>query len=170
MFQSVDLMRKTAMTPSSRIHRIIRDSIDLYSTNEHSKSIGDGCFKNRDKQGAFAKAVNRKILSLPMTDGSDEAYEFVDIQNEQCKWTNCGAPCSSGWALMKREDKGARRGEYMLGQKGCNGKATHAFRCPPSDKLPTCGWYDHNNGKCKPECPAGTGHVGGDKMYCNNRA
>ncbi|TQN67470.1 hypothetical protein CSHISOI_07964 [Colletotrichum shisoi] len=67
------------------------DSIILFSTNGDLKFIGDGCSKKQDKQEVFAKAVNRKILSLPMTDGSDAAHEFVDAQNGQRKWANCGA-------------------------------------------------------------------------------
>jgi chitinase len=41
-----------------------------------------------------------------------------------------------------------------------------AFCCPPSDQLPTCGWYTHNNGKCDQKCPDGTIDVGSNSMYC----
>jgi chitinase len=39
---------------------------------------------------ALAKAANRKITSLPMTDGSDDAYKDLEVDAPQCKWTNCG--------------------------------------------------------------------------------
>lgn len=69
---------------------------------------------------------------------------------------------------MKREDKGKRDNEYMLDDTGCGGFGTHGFCCPPSDKLPTCGWYTHNNGKCDGKCPEGTGIVGSTNKHCNN--
>jgi hypothetical protein len=69
---------------------------------------------------------------------------------------------------MKREDPGARTNEYMLDGGGCGGIGSHAFCCPPDHKLPTCGWYNHNNGRCSPDCPEGYGVVGGNSQYCNN--
>jgi hypothetical protein len=39
---------------------------------------------------ALAKAANRKILSSPMTDGSNNAFEELEVAAPQCKWTNCG--------------------------------------------------------------------------------
>lgn len=39
---------------------------------------------------ALAKAANRKITSLPMTDGIGNAFENQEIAVSQCKWTNCG--------------------------------------------------------------------------------
>jgi chitinase len=39
---------------------------------------------------ALAKAANRKISSLPMTDGSGNAFENLELTQDQCKWTNCG--------------------------------------------------------------------------------
>ncbi|KAF2686789.1 glycoside hydrolase family 18 protein, partial [Lentithecium fluviatile CBS 122367] len=39
---------------------------------------------------ALAKVANRKITSLPIKDGSDDPYQYVNYPNPQCKWTNCG--------------------------------------------------------------------------------
>lgn len=117
---------------------------------------------------AIAKAANRQMLQLPSTDGSDEAYQYKDIQNEQCKWTNCGQGCPRGWVHMRREDGDARKNEYMHDQTGCIGEASHNFCCPTGDKLPTCGWYNHRNGKCNSQCPDGMGVVGGNRIYCDN--
>jgi chitinase len=39
---------------------------------------------------ALAKAANRKITSLPMTDGSGNAFQDHEVAQDQCKWTNCG--------------------------------------------------------------------------------
>ncbi|KAF2466138.1 glycoside hydrolase [Lindgomyces ingoldianus] len=115
---------------------------------------------------ALAKVANRKITSLPMTDGSDEPYKFVDFPNPQCKWTNCGEGCPSGWVHMTREDSGKRGKEYMLDESACAGSGVHAFCCPTNDKLPTCGWYTHHNGNCDQKCPDGTVEVGSNNMYC----
>ncbi|ETS75312.1 hypothetical protein PFICI_12256 [Pestalotiopsis fici W106-1] len=117
---------------------------------------------------ALAKVANRKIKALSIRDGSDAPYSFVDIPNDQCKWTNCNEGCPSGWVLMTREDPGKRGKEYMFDQTGCGGIGSHAFCCPPGQKLPTCGWYTHHNGKCDGTCPKGMGYVGSNNMYCNN--
>jgi hypothetical protein len=45
---------------------------------------------------ALAKVANRKITALPATE-SDKPYEFIDIPNEQCKWTNCRESECSLW-------------------------------------------------------------------------
>jgi len=39
---------------------------------------------------ALAKAANRKISAQPVTDGSDNAYEDLEVPRDQCKWSNCG--------------------------------------------------------------------------------
>lgn len=54
----------------------------------------------------------------------------------------------------------------MLDETGCGGSGTHAFCCPASQVLPTCGWYTHNNGKCDNSCPSGTVEIGSNDMYC----
>jgi GH18 family chitinase len=39
---------------------------------------------------ALAKVANRKILSPPATEGSNDAFEKLEVAIPQCKWTNCG--------------------------------------------------------------------------------
>lgn len=39
---------------------------------------------------ALAKVANRKLKALPVTDSTDNPYDFIDVANPQCKWTNCG--------------------------------------------------------------------------------
>lgn len=134
---------------------------------------------------ALAKVTNRKIsIAQPQEDGSDKPYEFVDIPNAQCKWSNCqegvivfspqedpwltGTACPQGWVWMKRSDPAARKDEYLADQSGCYGTTSRAFCCPPSSDMPTCGWYTHNNGRCDPKCPDGTVEIGSNDMYCKN--
>ncbi|KAF2743763.1 glycoside hydrolase family 18 protein [Sporormia fimetaria CBS 119925] len=117
---------------------------------------------------ALAKVANRKVLALPMTDGSDEPYQFVNFPIDQCKWTNCaeGKYCPSGWVAMRRKDGGARKGELMVDHSACAGIGVHTFCCPTSSELPTCGWYTHHNGNCDSKCPQGTIEIGSNSMHC----
>ncbi|OOQ88035.1 hypothetical protein PEBR_14680 [Penicillium brasilianum] len=88
-------------------------------------------------------------------------------QYQQCKWTGCGEVCPSGYAMVERGDSGARKGELMLDSAACDG-TLHTLCCPTASKIPKCGWYTHNNGKCDPTCPSGMIEVGGNDAYCNN--
>lgn len=119
---------------------------------------------------ALAEVANRKVTSLPSrtVEDPEDPYEYVDIPNPQCKWTNCDEGCPAGWVLMKRQDKDTRGTEYMFDETGCGGTGSHAFCCPPgaSSDLPTCGWYTHNNGRCDSTCPDGTVEIGSNSMYC----
>ncbi|KAK0378417.1 hypothetical protein CLIM01_04192 [Colletotrichum limetticola] len=118
---------------------------------------------------ALAKVSNRKILFLLVNVGmKDDLIEFVDIPNEQCRWTNCNVGCAPGWAIVPRSDPGVRGKEYMFDQTGCDGTASHAFCCPATWKQPKCGWYTHNNGKCTGSCPDNMVLIGSKKRYCNN--
>jgi chitinase len=59
----------------------------------------------------------------------------------------------------------------MLDGTACgNSKAgVRTFCCPTSDKpLPKCGWYTHNNGKCKGDCPSDTFEVGSTNIACRS--
>lgn len=79
---------------------------------------------------ALAKVANRKISSLPATDGSDKPYTFVDTANPQCKWTNCNEPCPDDYVHMTRKDGGARDGELMWDESACAGTGSHGERAP----------------------------------------
>ncbi|KAJ4142851.1 hypothetical protein NW754_010290 [Fusarium falciforme] len=117
---------------------------------------------------ALAAVASRKIRG---SGSGEDAYKQVDIPNDQCKWTDCQQSCPKGWIHMDREDSSARKGEKMLDETGCGGEGTHSFCCPPSSKLPTCGWYGHGNGNCKSSssCPEGTIEIGSNNMYCKKK-
>ncbi|KAJ5638235.1 hypothetical protein N7490_008114 [Penicillium lividum] len=86
-------------------------------------------------------------------------------QYQQCKWSSCGAPCPSGYAMVIRGDNDD--GDLMMDETECD-NSIHTFCCPTATKIPKCGWYTHNNGKCDPQCPSGMIEVGGNSKYCNN--
>lgn len=46
-------------------------------------------------------------------------------------------------------------------------KGVHELCCPSEDPS-TCGWYQHNNGKCNPTIPDVTLEVGSPRTHCNN--
>jgi chitinase len=67
--------------------------------SEYAQTLCLGCLmvwaishdtKEAKYHQALAKAANRKILSLPSTDGSDDAFQNLEVDSPQCKWTNCG--------------------------------------------------------------------------------
>lgn len=129
-----------------------------------SQDVADGKYSL-----AIAKAAGRKytslggmFLELPEDDGNIT----VTTKHPQCKWTNCGETCPSGWVRMMRNDKEARDNEYMVDGSHCS-SGVHELCCPSED-TPTCGWYQHNNGKCNPTCPEGTLEVGSLSTHCNN--
>ncbi|KAJ4178860.1 hypothetical protein NW755_012882 [Fusarium falciforme] len=96
-----------------------------------------------------------------------------DVGNAQCRWSNCGQTCPSGWSAVKREDPYKKsRKELMLDDTGCGGNGIRTFCCPPG-KQPFCQWLFHNNGKCSPGCPDRTGdeemfEVASLSAACNN--
>ncbi|KAK8109605.1 hypothetical protein PG999_007742, partial [Apiospora kogelbergensis] len=113
---------------------------------------------------ALAKAANKKFQKLEATsDGTQTDVTY----HKQCKWTNCNQECPAGYKRMKREDGGARSGEYMVDQEGCT-SGIHQLCCPEDEKLPSCGWYTHNNGKCDSKCPVGKLEVGSNSKYCRS--
>lgn len=42
--------------------------------------------------------------------------------------------------------------------------------CPPDYDVPTCGWYNHNNGKCDNQCPSGSVEIGSNDKYCEKKS
>jgi GH18 family chitinase len=68
----------------------------------------------------------------------------------QCFWTDCGAPCPSDYVGRNRADSDGS-GEIMLDSTACQ-KGIRTLCCPvpkaSGASLPTCGWYDFNNGAC----------------------
>lgn len=85
-------------------------------------------------------------------------------KNQCCSNINTIA-CPTGYSPQIRSDKEARTGEYMLNEKGCH-KQTKVYCCPVDEKSPVCGWYNHNNGYCGPNCPQGAIEIGSTDSYC----
>ncbi|KAJ4179366.1 hypothetical protein NW767_014633 [Fusarium falciforme] len=124
-----------------------------------------------DEDGTFSKAIGKaagrqfsESGPQPVTeDGLDEK----ETKHAQCKWTNCGQSCPSGWIHMLRKDDKARENEYMVDETGCF-EGVHQLCCPPEGDTPTCGWYTHHNGKCKQKCPEGTFEIGSLNKHCRS--
>ncbi|KAK2739878.1 Killer toxin subunits alpha/beta 4 [Colletotrichum kahawae] len=129
-----------------------------------SGDVSDGTYSK-----AIRKAAARKFTSIPAEfwEKEDDGLLTTVTKHPQCKWTNCGESCPSNWIRMTRNDKEARKNEYMVDGSYCS-EGVHELCCPPGGDTPTCGWYQHNNGKCNPTCPVGTLEVGSLKKHCNN--
>ncbi|KAL6410909.1 putative class V chitinase [Ilyonectria robusta] len=129
-----------------------------------SQDVSDGTYSE-----AIGKAAARKFTSLPslfFEIGDDADMLTLTTKHPQCKWTNCGESCPSGWVRIMRKDDEARDNEYMVDGSHCS-EGVHELCCPAEDP-PTCGWYQHNNGKCNPTCPDGTVEVGSLMTHCHN--
>ncbi|WYZ41182.1 hypothetical protein EsH8_V_000077 [Colletotrichum jinshuiense] len=92
-----------------------------------------------------------------------------DITKQQCRWSNCGQGCPSGWKGVPRIDPyGNNQRELMYDDTGCDGRGIRVFCYPPGDQ-PTCQWLFFNGGKCNPGCPHDTDIViASTKAGCNN--
>ncbi|CAM1509012.1 Fc.00g027510.m01.CDS01 [Cosmosporella sp. VM-42] len=134
------------------------------------------------KDGRFSEALQKATASS--TDGSNSTTAkrnelqkrdtFGDgsiaqeIPRDQCRWTNCGESCPSGWQLVPRSDPYKEANpEYMFDDTACEDAGSRQFCCPPGN-LPTCQWLYHNGGKCNPECPRNLVQVGSTDIACNN--
>ncbi|KAF5259704.1 hypothetical protein FOXYS1_9669 [Fusarium oxysporum] len=120
---------------------------------------------------ALALSLNRKTTSGDFGP-KEKAYEIKKIPNEQCRWTNCKEGCRKGWVPVPRSDSGARKNEIMFDETGCGGDGGHTFCCPAgSTKMPTCGWYGHNNGRCpvRSECPSDMTKIASNEIYCKKQ-
>ncbi|KAH7128090.1 putative class V chitinase [Dactylonectria estremocensis] len=111
-----------------------------------SQDVSDGTYSK-----AIGKAAARKFTSLPamfFETGDDAEMRTLTTKHPQCKSTNCGESCPSGWVRMMRKDDEARDNEYMVDGSYCA--------------------RAHNNGKCDPTCPDGTVEFGSLKTHYNN--
>ena len=125
-----------------------------------SHDLFDGTYSK-----ALGKAVNRRFKALPAHAEDDGT---IRTKHPQCKWTNCGEGCPSGWRAVPRGDPGARKNEVMNDRTGCLFKGqSYLFCCPPNTKMPACGWYTHNNGRCDGTCPRNMVEVGSNDQFCN---
>lgn len=69
-------------------------------------------------------------------------------------------------------DSGARKNEIMFDETGCGGDGGHTFCCPAgSSKMPTCGWYGHNNGRCptRSKCPSDMTEIASNEIDCKKK-
>ncbi|KAJ4128696.1 hypothetical protein NW765_013087 [Fusarium oxysporum] len=60
----------------------------------------------------------------------------------------------------------------MFDETGCGGDGGHTFCCPTgSTKMPTCGWYGHNNGRCpvRSECLSDMTEIASNEIYCKKQ-
>lgn len=97
----------------------------------------------------------------PLTRGEGESSSKTDA--------GPSAVCPSGYTTVSRSDGGAKSGEIMLDDQGCEGFGSHTLCCPVGNGVPECGWFDHGNGNCKPNCPVDWVEVGGNNNYCEVR-
>ncbi|CAK7221304.1 hypothetical protein SBRCBS47491_004482 [Sporothrix bragantina] len=100
------------------------------------------------------------------------------VLRNQCMWANCGQSCPAGYSTVPRKDNSGSG--IMNDGSRCRGGQLRTFCCPANERIPTCGWYDFNNGKCGKKfnsvCPAGSEQiigpysteVGSTGIACNN--
>lgn len=124
-----------------------------------SQDTSDGRFSKelQSVTGYKSRAVTTIQTTVSLPGGIlKEIYvneRSSDITKDQCRWTNCGEVCPSGWSAVRRSDpyKSSIR-ELMLDDTGCDGNGSRTFCCPPGDQ-PVCQWLFLNGGKCNPGCP-----------------
>ncbi|RAH42220.1 glycoside hydrolase, partial [Aspergillus brunneoviolaceus CBS 621.78] len=82
----------------------------------------------------------------------------------QCRWTNCGDECPSGFKEVPRDGTKLT----MTDTTGCSPSREHKFCCPASDTdFPTCRWRGfHNTGFCTAGCKDGETEVGSLSEGC----
>lgn len=118
-----------------------------------------------DFSHSLANVTNRQVTLQRMTEGESDYVEEVE-NHDQCHWSNCGEPCPNNWKMVKRTDEWrTEENEYMQDTTACMGVGMRAYCCPP-EKLPQCGWWSHNNGRCKSGCPSGMVEVGSTCAGC----
>ena len=142
-----------------------------------------------DTNGTYSKQLQSvtqyrspSVVERSISDGSDSGAT-VDgptplVLRNQCLWANCGQSCPAGYTTVPRKD-GSGHGIMNDGSR-CRGGQLRTFCCPANERIPACGWFDFNNGKCGKKyssvCPAGSeqiigpfsSEVGSTKIACNN--
>ncbi|KAJ3544190.1 hypothetical protein NM208_g3186 [Fusarium decemcellulare] len=123
-----------------------------------SQDTPDGKFSKQLQQatGYKSKGVTTfnttKSLGVGVFIETSQSEASADVSDDQCRWTNCGETCPSGWSTVKRQDPYKHSSkEIMLDFTGCNGNGIRTFCCPPG-KQPFCQWLFHNSGNCRPGC------------------
>ncbi|PYH80405.1 class V chitinase [Aspergillus uvarum CBS 121591] len=113
--------------------------------------------------GSYSRALAgispRSNQFKALTVSSDGLTVTEDERVRQCKWTNCGQTCPDDYVAVSRSDPGYRKGELMMDSIDCPKGSAHTLCCP-KEETPKCGWYTHNNGNCKSDCPSGYFEIG----------
>ncbi|KAJ5553988.1 glycoside hydrolase [Penicillium frequentans] len=125
---------------------------------------------------ALGKVTHRTKQTMPgifqQKDSSitdDDTYITKVEDHLQCKWSNCGEYCPSGWTMMTRDDQwNTAKNEIMLDSTACTSPHARRLCCPPSETKPSCGWYSFKGGACHGECPDGYSEVGSLGTGCRS--
>ncbi|GIJ91456.1 hypothetical protein Asppvi_010422 [Aspergillus pseudoviridinutans] len=126
-----------------------------------SHDMPNGRFSN----SFYQRTVNRHGMTSKRRSNSSE-YIQVKKTIDQCKWTNCGQMCPTGYQAVLRTDKNRHnKEELMLDTTACDGNL-HTLCCPEAS-MPTCGWYTHSNSRCDYTCPEGMVEVGSTQGGCH---
>ncbi|GKZ36090.1 hypothetical protein AbraIFM66950_006997, partial [Aspergillus brasiliensis] len=127
-----------------------------------------------DTNGTWAKALTSGIgveimeeVQIGPLSQLDKATTTTKTRNtlSQCRWTNCGDECPSGFKEVPRDGTELT----MTDTTGCSPSREHKFCCPASDTdFPTCTWRGfHNTGFCSAGCKDGEAEVGSLKEGCH---
>ncbi|KAJ5999011.1 hypothetical protein N7451_006821 [Penicillium sp. IBT 35674x] len=115
----------------------------------------------------YARAANRHGMIFKEIDDSHHDQVQIKKTIDQCKWTNCGDGCPTGYQPTTRIDGNKHNvGELMMDSTACENQL-HILCCPETS-MPTCGWYKHSNSFCDYTCPDGTVEVGSTNGGCHS--
>ncbi|KAL4982471.1 glycoside hydrolase [Aspergillus falconensis] len=125
---------------------------------------------------ALGKVTRRTRKTMPgifvetdESDDDDDEYITKVEDHLQCRWSNCGEYCPSGWTMMTRDDQwSTTENEIMLDGNACTSPHERRLCCPPSETKPSCGWYSFKGGACEGECPDGYTEVGSIDHGCRS--
>ncbi|KAF7171570.1 hypothetical protein CNMCM5623_003945 [Aspergillus felis] len=119
---------------------------------KYSKLLGKYSYRTLTTKPAIFAVIDTSTETL---------YETKEESHLQCKWSNCGEFCPSGWKMMIRDDPDRHNdNEIMLDKTTCTKPHGRRFCCPPSEAFPKCGWYGFKGGNCDGTCPSGYREVG----------
>ncbi|TVY68504.1 hypothetical protein Focb16_v002095 [Fusarium oxysporum f. sp. cubense] len=135
------------------------------------QDTSDGKFSKQlqDATGYKSKGVttfnSTKSLGGGIFIETSENEANSDVSDDQCRWTNCGLECPSGWAKVRRQDSDDKTA-LMTDDTGCDDNSERTFCCPPGAQ-PKCEWQFFNNGHCIPGCGPTSGmEIGSSGAKC----
>ncbi|RYP62498.1 hypothetical protein DL769_007277 [Monosporascus sp. CRB-8-3] len=132
-----------------------------------SQDTSDGKFSKQlqSVMGYKSRAVTTITTNVALPGGVfKEIYvseSSSDVTKDQCRWSNCGKGCPSGWQAVKRRDpyKHSIR-ELMFDDTDCDGNGSRTGKCSPG--CPDNDQYEIastkagcNNGKAQVVCCSG---------------